>query len=178
MPLAAPADLTFAQSGIWLDQQLFPGKPVYNTGLALTIRGELRTDLFEIALRETIAESPGLQLPPRSAPVLFDLPVLDLREKEDSLVVAQHWMEAAMRRPIPLDDPALFEFALIRISQSHTIWLRKIPSHNCRRQRATPIRRSYRIPLSCFAIWGIYIGPRCCHTRRITCSRAKLRCIG
>ena len=71
----------------------FPGKPVYNTGLALTIRGELRTDLFEIALRETIAESPGLQLPPRSVPVLFDLSVLDSREKKDSLVAAQHWMK-------------------------------------------------------------------------------------
>ena len=59
MSLVLPPDLTVAQTAIWLDQQLFPGRPIYNTGQALTIRGMLRADLFETALRETVAESPG-----------------------------------------------------------------------------------------------------------------------
>jgi hypothetical protein len=59
MPLILPPDLAVAQTAIWLDQQLFPGRPIYNTGQALTIRGMLRADLFEVALRETLAESPG-----------------------------------------------------------------------------------------------------------------------
>lgn len=66
MAFVLPRDLTAAQSALWLDQQRFPNKPIYNTGQFLTIRGPLRLDLFEAALRETIAESPCLQLPPRS----------------------------------------------------------------------------------------------------------------
>ena len=61
MPLVLPSDLSINQAAIWLDQQLFAGKPIYNTGQVLAIRGELRVDLFERALRETIAESPGLR---------------------------------------------------------------------------------------------------------------------
>ena len=83
MLLVLPPDLTVIQAAIWFNQQLFPGRPIFNTGQALTIQGMLRTDLFEIALRETIAESPGLRLPPRCGPVPFDLPLLDLREELD-----------------------------------------------------------------------------------------------
>ena len=73
MPLVLPSDLSDNQAAIWLDQQLFAGKPIYNTGQVLAIRGDLRVDLFECALREAIAESPGLRLPPRSGLVSFAL---------------------------------------------------------------------------------------------------------
>ena len=62
MALVLPIDLSANQAAMWLDQQLFAGKPIYNTGQVLEIRGQLRVDLFERALRETIAESPGLRL--------------------------------------------------------------------------------------------------------------------
>lgn len=125
MSLILPADLTDTQAAIWLDQQLFLGKPIYNTGQALTIRGKLRIDLFEIALRETVAESPGLRLPPRPGPAPFDLVVLDFREEKDPLTAAEQWMRSEMRRVIPLEDSALFRFALIRISDDHTLWFQK-----------------------------------------------------
>ena len=125
MSLVLPPDLTVAQTAIWLDQQLFPGRPIYNTGQALTIRGMLRVDLFEIALRETVAESPGLRLPPRSGPVPFDLPLLDFREDPDPLAAAEQWMRTEMRVAIPLEDQALFRFAVIRIGEDHTIWFQK-----------------------------------------------------
>ena len=125
MRLVLPPDLTVPQAAIWLDQQLFPGRPIYNTGQALTIRGRLRTDLFEIALRETVAESPGLRLPPRSDPLPFDLALLDFRAEPDSLAAAKHWMQPEMGVAIPLEDPALFRFALIRVGDDHTIWFQK-----------------------------------------------------
>ena len=125
MPLVLPPDLTATQAAIWLDQQLFLGKPIYNTGQVLTIRGKLRIDLFEIALREAVAESPGLRLPPRSSAVPFDLELLDFREEKDPLAAAEQWMRTEMRRVIPLEDPALFRFALIRISDDHTLWFQK-----------------------------------------------------
>ena len=73
MVLVLPPDLTAAQSALWLDQQLFPGKPIYNTGHFLTIRGPLRFDLFEQALRETIEETRASSCHPGLVPTL-DLP--------------------------------------------------------------------------------------------------------
>jgi amino acid adenylation domain-containing protein len=120
-----PSDLTAAQSAICLDQQLFFGRPIYNTGQVLTIRGMLQIDLFEIALRETVAECPNLKLPPRSGPVSFDLPVLDFRGQKEPLAAAEQWMREEMREAIPLEDPALFRFALIRLSEDCTLWFQK-----------------------------------------------------
>lgn len=125
MPAAPPSDLSVAQSAIWFDQTLFADKPIYNTGQALTITGSLRLDLFERALRATIAESPALQLPPRSAALHFEVPVLDLREQPDPRAAAQHWMLSQMRTPIAMDDPLLFRFALIRVADERTIWFQK-----------------------------------------------------
>ena len=120
-----PSDLSNNQAAIWLDHQLFAGKPIYNTGQVLAIRGELRVDLFERALRETIAESPGLRLPPRSGAAPFSLSILDFRKENDPRVSAEQWMQTEMRRPISLDESALFDFALIRIDDDHTLWFQK-----------------------------------------------------
>src|SRR6186713_235323 len=125
MSLVLPSGLTAAQAAIWLDQHLFAGKPIYNTGQFLTIRGKLDVDLFETALRQAVAESPGLRLAPYSAPVPFDLALLDFREEKDALAAADQWMQFEMGKAIPLEDPALFRFAVIRISDDHTLWFQK-----------------------------------------------------
>jgi amino acid adenylation domain-containing protein len=125
VPLTVPPDLTAAQTAIWLDQQLFPGKPIYNTGQALTIRGALRADLFETALRDTVRESPGLQLPPRTSQIRFDLCSFDFRRESDPVVAAERWMQTEMGTAIALDDPTLFRFALIRVADDVRIWFQK-----------------------------------------------------
>ncbi len=130
MQIVLPPDLTVAQTVIWLDQQLFPGRPIYNTGGSLTIRGHLQFDLFETALRETVAESPSLRLPPRSGPLHFNLPLLDFRDRKDPLAAAEQWMRAEMGRSVSLDDPALFRFALIQISEDQTLWFQKISPYH------------------------------------------------
>ena len=125
MKIVLPSGLTAAQALIWFDQQLFPGRPIYNTGGALAIRGKLRFDLFETALRETIAESPCFRFPPHAGPVDFDLPLLDFRERKDPLAAAEQWMRAEMGRPFSLEDPVLFRFALIRTREDQTLWFQK-----------------------------------------------------
>ena len=102
MPLVLPPGLTAAQAAIWLDQHLFAGKPIYNTGQFLTIRGKLRLDLFETALRQAVAESPGLRLAPQSGPVPFDLALLDFREEKDPLAAADRWMRSEMGQSDPV----------------------------------------------------------------------------
>jgi enterobactin synthetase component F len=125
MSLVLPPDLTVPQTAIWLDQQLFPGRPICNTGQVLAIRGPLRADLFEIALRETLAESPSLRLSPRSGAIPVELTSLDFREEKAPLAAAEQWMRTDMRKAIMLDDPALFRFAMIRIGEDHWLWFQK-----------------------------------------------------
>src|SRR5262245_28450837 len=125
MTLSLPSALSSLQSTIWVEQQLFAGKPINNTGQVLSIKGGLRADLFEIALREAIAESPGLQLPPRSRPAPLELLQLDFQNEKDPLGAAERWMASEMRRAIPLESPALFRFALLRIGQDHHLWFQK-----------------------------------------------------
>lgn len=124
-PLLLPSGMTNIQSAVWLDQQLHPGKPIYNTGQFLSIRGNLRVDLFEAALRDAVAESPGLQLHPRPDAKPFDLTLLDFCGEKEPLIAAKQWMQSEMGTAIPVDDPRLFRFALIRISADHTLWFQK-----------------------------------------------------
>ena len=125
MSLVLPPDLTALQMAIWLEQQLYSGKPIYSTAQSVSIPGPLRFDLFEAALRKTVAENPGLRLPPRSDDPAFNLTLLDFRKEKDPLAAAQVWMQGEMSRAISLDRTALFEFALIRTSEEHTLWFQK-----------------------------------------------------
>ena len=75
-------------------------------------------------MRETIAESPGLRILPLSAPA-FDLALLDFRDKKDPLAAADQWMRRKMREAIPLAEPALCRFALIRVGEERTLFFQK-----------------------------------------------------
>jgi amino acid adenylation domain-containing protein len=123
--LRVPAHLTVAQTAIWLDQQLFGRMPIYNTGQALTIHGPLRADLFEMALHETIAESPALRLAPGRGAIGLALQQHDLRQAPDPHAAAEQWMRTEMAVPFSLDEEALYRFALLRIADDLTIWFQK-----------------------------------------------------
>jgi hypothetical protein len=125
LQLRVPPHLTVAQTAIWLDQQLFGGMPIYNTGQALTIQGPLRADLFETALHQTIAESPALQLTPGRGPIGPALQQHDLRQAPDPHAAAEQWMRSEMDLPFSLDEEALYRFALLRIADDLTIWFQK-----------------------------------------------------
>ena len=175
MHIVLPPDLTVAQAGIWLDQHLFPGRPIYNTGGFLTIRGDLRFDLFASALRQTVAESPLLRLPPRTGALPFDLPMLDFRDRKDPLAAALQWMRTELGRPLSLEEPALYRFALLRIGEDQTLWFLK--THHLiielvgRHHPAPP----HCGPLSCLAFRRAVSRTRGGHSGGNPRSRATLR---
>src|SRR5690349_6544159 len=90
------AGLAGSPAGIWLEQQYFPGRPIFNTGQVLTIPGLLDLDLFRRALSATVAECPGLSVPPDAPPTGTDLSILDLRRDPDPDAAAQVWMQAEL----------------------------------------------------------------------------------
>ena len=99
--------------------------PIYNTGQALTIPGPLRADLLEIALHETIAESPALRLAPERCPIGPALQQHDFRHVPDPHAAAEQWMRSEMDVPFSLDEEALYRFALLRVADHLTIWFQK-----------------------------------------------------
>ncbi|WP_431272444.1 condensation domain-containing protein [Dankookia sp. P2] len=117
-----PAHLSTTQTAAWLEQLFFVGKPIFTIGQRVTIPGPLRPDIFEAALRATVAESPGLRLTLDAPPAPLDLQDHDLRGAEDPDATAAAWMQAALAAPFDLHDPALYRFALLRVADDRIIW--------------------------------------------------------
>ncbi|WP_110933222.1 amino acid adenylation domain-containing protein [Paenibacillus bouchesdurhonensis] len=130
--------LTGAQSGIWFAQQLDPGNPIYNTGEYIEIHGELRLELFEQALRQTVMEAEALQLRfgedqdgpwQRTAEAPADdwsLFVLDVSREEQPRAAAEAWMKEDMNVPMDLRQGPLFRQAVLQISPERFFWYQKI----------------------------------------------------
>ena len=83
-------------------------------------------------------------------------------------------MRTEMRRAIPLEDPALFRFALIRVSDDHTLWFQKF--HHIIMDATSRRLLSARTasPLSRVAFWRTFIRARRRHARRAARCRATL----
>ena len=121
-----------AQREIWLAQSLRPDSAMYNVGEYVEIRGRLRIDLFERALRRTVSECETLNLGFSSAGEamhLFavdhrDVPLthVDLRGDDDPAAAARRWMAEDMARVVPFGRGPLFGFALLRVAADTYLW--------------------------------------------------------
>jgi hypothetical protein len=125
--------LTAPQTALWLPQVLFPGKPVANTGFAVTIEGALDPLLFAEAMRRLVAETDALRL---SLSVDGDTVYQRVREYSDYAVeridvssaldsdmAAQQWIEEQYWLAIEWARFPLFRFALIKLSADRHVWL-------------------------------------------------------
>ncbi|WP_308114223.1 SDR family oxidoreductase [Streptomyces brasiliscabiei] len=128
----APLGLTGAQSGIWYAQQLDPGSPAYNTGEYLEIHGPVDPDLFEAALRRTVAEAEAFGLRfvdtdggPRCVPTPAADRVLHTRDvsaEPDPTAAAEEWMRADRATAAPLGEGPLFTHALFKAADDRYLW--------------------------------------------------------
>ncbi|WP_322724473.1 SDR family NAD(P)-dependent oxidoreductase [Streptomyces spongiae] len=124
--------LTGAQAGIWYAQQLDPRSPAYNTGEYLEIHGPVDRDLFEAALRRTVAETEALGLRfidtaegPRCTPVPIDDRVLHVRDVSaapDPTAAAEEWMRSDRATAVPLSEGPLFTHALFKAADDRYLW--------------------------------------------------------
>ncbi|GAA0134025.1 non-ribosomal peptide synthetase DhbF [Paenibacillus sp. YSY-4.3] len=130
--------LTGAQSGIWFAQQLDPDNPIYNTGEYIEIRGSLRLELFEQALRRAVAEAETLHLRfgededgpwQRLADAEeenWSLLYIDLSEEDHSLEAAEEWMKRDLDVPTNLSQGPLFRQVILQIAPDCFLWYQKI----------------------------------------------------
>lgn len=127
--------LTTAQAPLWLEQLYFPGKPIANTGLAVSLHGKLEVSVFAEALRRVIAETDTLRIRLEMAgeavhQAIVDLPnycieQIDFSQADDPAGVADAWIETHLWQTIAWDSFPLFKYTLIKIGAEHHIWLLK-----------------------------------------------------
>jgi len=127
--------LTEPQIPIWVDQSLYPAKPIYNVGQTLTFRAAIDVNRFVLALQTVVAEHDALrircveaedgcrQFAANDTPV--DLEFRDFSEEPHPEVAATAWIEGLFWQPLGLSDFPLFRFALAKLAPDHFVWLQK-----------------------------------------------------
>jgi amino acid adenylation domain-containing protein len=127
--------LTSAQIPIWIDQSIFPQKPIYNTGQTLRLRTALDVDRFLEALDQVVAENDALRLRFVESDdlvhqevmdeVAVNLAYRDFSNHNDPESAAQAWIEQLFWKPFRPDDCPLFHFAVAKVGSYCFLWLQK-----------------------------------------------------
>ncbi|MFJ2774002.1 non-ribosomal peptide synthase/polyketide synthase [Streptomyces sp. NPDC087300] len=116
-------DLSGAQLGVWLAQQLEPASSRYNVGVCLEIEGPVDTERFPEAVRLVAAETESLRVrfdtdaegPFQVLTPDCEIPchVLDMTDEQDPRAAAEAWMRHDLTTPLDLRSAPLFTHALI-----------------------------------------------------------------
>jgi enterobactin synthetase component F len=123
--------LTTAQRGLWFSQRVSPGA-ILNIAEAVEIRGQIRPEVFQRALRQVLAEAEQLRVriiehnghPVQVVQPFYDgeFPYLDLSAASDPRGATQCWMEEEVARPVDLANDAPWVSALLKAADDHYFW--------------------------------------------------------
>lgn len=127
--------LTSMQAPLWLEQLYLPGKPIANTGLSVTLDGDLDVSTFVEAIRRVVSETDTLRIrltmdgdtAYQRVVALPDYQIeqIDFSHSSDPAAAADTWIEEHLWETIPWDAFPLFRFTLIKCSPYRHIWLQK-----------------------------------------------------
>src|SRR5262249_31108186 len=127
--------LTVPQIPIWLDQSVYPRKPIYNTGQTVTLGVPLVIDQFVEALNRVISENDALRLSFIQCDdevfqevvddVAVDLEYQDFSGEKIPEQAAHAWIERLFWKPVEPSDFPLFKFALAKLANDRFLWLQK-----------------------------------------------------
>ncbi|MFF8675158.1 amino acid adenylation domain-containing protein [Streptomyces sp. NPDC015242] len=126
--------LSGAQEGLWYAGRLAPDSAAYNTAEAVEVHGPLDTDLFETALRRTVAEADTFALRfadgddgphCRLAPDADDwtLHRVDVSGAPDPEAAAWAHVRADHATPVDLEKGPLFAHTLLTLAPDRFLWL-------------------------------------------------------
>ena len=127
--------LTTVQAPLWLEQLNLPGKPIANTGLSVTLHGDLDVSTFVEAVRLVVDETDTLRIRLHMEresvyQEVVDLPdylveQVDFSQSSDPVAASDAWIEKHLWETIAWDSFPLFQFTLIKLSPHRHIWLQK-----------------------------------------------------
>ncbi|WP_024804816.1 non-ribosomal peptide synthetase [Nocardia sp. BMG51109] len=127
--------LSAAQRGIWFAHRARPDNPAYHIATCVEFSGPIDARTLRRAIRHATAEAEGLRvrfiedgnrirqvLEPSDA---WEIPAHDFGAAADPRAAAQEWMHARLREPFDTSRAPLFEFALLAVSPTETLWFSK-----------------------------------------------------
>src|SRR6185436_14420771 len=127
-----PLPLSDAQLGIWFAQTIDQSSSTYNLAEYLEIGGPVDATLFEVALRQVVAETealhvrfvsnadmPGQIIGP--APD-WSMSLVDVSGAPDPQAAAERWMRADLAKPVDLTCGPLFGYALLKAAADRFFW--------------------------------------------------------
>jgi enterobactin synthetase component F len=126
--------LTTAQRGLYFTQKITPTANL-NIAEAVEICGAIKPEIFQLALRQLVAEAEELRLfvikqdgKPKQAvrPVYEgDFPYIDMSLEANPQSAIETWMRAELARPIDLSKDPLWVSALLKASDDRYFWYQR-----------------------------------------------------
>jgi thioesterase domain-containing protein/acyl carrier protein len=120
--------LSSYQKDVWLEQRLYPGKPIYNIGGYIEIQGELDSNILAEAFESVVENNPIMQVVIKQENELDYqeivaitnclLPAYDFSECKNAKQFSLDWINKEFIKPFGFNEP-LFQFALLKVSQHH-----------------------------------------------------------
>jgi amino acid adenylation domain-containing protein len=120
--------LSSYQKDVWLEQRLYPGKPIYNIGGYIEIQGELDCNILAEAFESVVENNPIMQVVIKQENELDYqeivaitnclLPVYDFSECKNAKQFSLDWINKEFIKPFGFNEH-LFQFALLKVSQHH-----------------------------------------------------------
>ncbi|MEM9014151.1 MAG: amino acid adenylation domain-containing protein [Pseudomonadota bacterium] len=125
------SNLTVSQFLIWLGQQQFPTSPMYNSGMAFSIRKDIDPKRFAESFAATVSQSDALRsvftedegIPQRRVLQTIDvgLPIYDLSGESDPYQSSRQFLNDRVRSPLDLSARA-FDACLVQLGTDHFVW--------------------------------------------------------
>ena len=127
--------LTSYQKDIWLEQCLYPGKPIYNLGGYMDIKGKIDPDIFTKAIDRLIQDNDSFRIrvfEKKGEPYLkilseikYDVPFYDFSGREEPDKACLDWMKEKFLEAFDFDEH-LFQFALLKAEENTYFWFVRI----------------------------------------------------
>ena len=123
------------QKDIWLEQCLYSGKPIYNLGGFMDIKGKMDKDVLNKAiailiknndsLRMNVVDKEGEPYLKVLSEVAYEVPFYDFSNKENPYETCLSWMKKEFLEPIDFEGN-LFQFALLKSDDNTYFWFMKL----------------------------------------------------
>ncbi|QUI24145.1 non-ribosomal peptide synthase/polyketide synthase [Vallitalea pronyensis] len=127
--------LTSYQSDIWIDQQRYPNRPLYNIGGYVEIKGKMDVTIFNQASNLLIAQNDALRIivfEKHGQPFQRFLSKLnhhvafhDFSNQSNPIAYSKNWMNNEMTKSFIMNENILFQICLIKADEALFYWFIK-----------------------------------------------------